>query len=52
MKTSELTKLAKQNGCYIKRHGSEHDLWFSPKTGRVESIPRHQSKEVATDTAQ
>jgi len=52
MKTSELTKSAKQHGCYIKRHGAEHDIWFSPKTGKSESIPRHPSKEVATGTAQ
>ena len=51
MKASELTKQAKKNGCYIKRHGAEHDRWFSPKTGKTESIPRHQSKEVATGTA-
>jgi len=52
MKASELTKLAKKHGCYIKRHGSEHDIWYSPKTGKSESIVRHHSKEVATGTAQ
>jgi predicted RNA binding protein YcfA (HicA-like mRNA interferase family) len=52
MKTSELTRLAKKNGCYIKRHGAEHDIWVSPITGNTARIPRHQSKEVATGTAQ
>ena len=52
MKASELIRLAKKNGCYIKRHGAEHDRWFSPKTGKIESIPRHQSKELAIGTAQ
>ena len=51
MKVSELTKIAKKQGCYIKRHGSEHDIWINPKTGNTARIPRHQSKEVATGTA-
>ena len=41
MKASELTKLAKKNGCRIKRHGSEHDIWINPQTGRTAQIPRH-----------
>jgi len=52
MKASELTKLAKKNGCFVKRHGAEHDIWFSPKTGKTESIPRHQGKEIGTGLAQ
>ena len=52
MKASELTRLAKKHGCHIKRHGSEHDIWINPKTGDTASIPRHQSKEVPTGTAE
>jgi len=52
MKVSELTKLAKKHGCYVKRHGSEHDIWISPMTGNTARIPRHQSKEIAIGTAQ
>ena len=51
MKVSELTKKAKKIGCYIKRHGADHDIWVNPKTGSTARIPRHQSKEVATGTA-
>ena len=51
MKVSELTRMAKKQGCYIKRHGSEHDIWISPKTGNTARIPRHQNKEIATGTA-
>ena len=51
MKASELTRLAKKNGCHIKRHGSEHDIWINPKTDGTARIPRHQNKEVATGTA-
>ena len=51
MKASELTRLAKKNGCRIKRHGAEHDIWENPNTGNTARIPRHPSKEVATGTA-
>ena len=51
MKASELTKLAKMHGCYILRHGSEHDIWVNPKIGKTAQIPRHKSKEVRTGTA-
>jgi len=51
MNTSELTKLAKKSGCFIKRLGSEHDVWVTPKTGNTARIPRHQNKEIATGTA-
>jgi hypothetical protein len=36
----------KEKGCYIIRHGAEHDIWFSPVTETTTSIPRHDSKEV------
>jgi len=51
MKASEIARLAKKNGCRIKRHGSEHDIWINPQTGGVAPIPRYPSKEVATGTA-
>ena len=51
MKASELIRLAKKHECRIERHGSEHDIWINPKTGKTASIPRHHSKEVATGTA-
>ena len=51
MKACELTRMAKKQGCYIKRRGSEHDIWINPKIGSTARIPRHQSKEVATGTA-
>jgi len=51
MKTSELTRLIKKQGCHILRHGSEHDEWINPRTGRSTYIPRHPSKELPTGTA-
>ena len=38
MKVSELTRLAKKQGCYIKRHGAEHDIWMNPKTGNTARV--------------
>ena len=51
MKTSELTKLAKKNGCRLLRHGSRHDVWINPKTGGKTEIPRHSTADVPTGTA-
>ncbi|MCL2356665.1 MAG: type II toxin-antitoxin system HicA family toxin [Defluviitaleaceae bacterium] len=51
MKASELTRKAKKQGCRIKRHGAEHDIWINPKTGKTARIPRHPGKEIATGTA-
>ena len=49
MKTSELLKLLKENGCYLVEHGKEHDKYYSPVTGKSFRIPRHK-KEIATGT--
>lgn len=49
MKTSELHKRLKQNGCYFIQHGKKHDVWFSPITNRKFYIPRHKD-EVKTGT--
>ncbi len=49
MKTSELLKILKKNGCYLIRHGRSHDIWFSPITNRQFSVPRHKD-EVKTKT--
>lgn len=51
MKTSELIKLLKKNGCFFVEHGKEHDKWYSTKTGRDIRIPRHGSKEIPSGTA-
>lgn len=51
MKTSELTKKLSKAGCYIIEHGSRHDKWHSPKTGKDFMVWRHPSKEIPTGTA-
>ena len=50
MKASELLKLLKQTDCQMVRHGSSHDIWQSPLTGKRFSVPRHKS-EIPTGTA-
>ena len=50
MKTSELTKLLKKNGCYLTDHGTRHDEWYSPKTGKHFNVPRHSSQDVKIKT--
>ena len=50
MKYSELLKCIKEAGCYLIRHGSNHDIWYSPKTQKKFPFPRHLSKEVAKNT--
>lgn len=44
MKTSELLKLLKKNGCYMIRNGSNHDIWFSPTTNKQFAVPRHKTE--------
>lgn len=39
MKRRDLIKCLEQNGWYLKRNGSNHDLYTDGK--RVEPIPRH-----------
>jgi predicted RNA binding protein YcfA (HicA-like mRNA interferase family) len=28
-------------GCYLKRHGGNHDIYENPKNGKKAPIPRH-----------
>jgi hypothetical protein len=30
-----------ERGCYLKRHGANHDLYTNPVNGRVAPVPRH-----------
>ncbi|MBO4655499.1 MAG: type II toxin-antitoxin system HicA family toxin [Bacteroidales bacterium] len=50
MKTSELLKRLLDSGCTMVRHGANHDIWYSPITGKRFSVPRHTSKEVSMGT--
>lgn len=50
MKKSELIKALKKQGCFMARHGKEHDKWVNPNTGASERVPRHAG-EIPTGTA-
>jgi predicted RNA binding protein YcfA (HicA-like mRNA interferase family) len=41
MKKSDLVKKILKQGAVLVRHGSNHDIYKQPKTGKVESVPRH-----------
>ena len=52
MKGSELKRKITKVGWYFVRHGSKHDLYgHDDHQGVLVSIPRHESKEVPTGTA-
>jgi predicted RNA binding protein YcfA (HicA-like mRNA interferase family) len=50
MNYTELTRLLKQNGIEFVSHGKKHDIYFSPKTGRKVTVPRHGTKEIPDGT--
>ncbi|MBR1440274.1 MAG: type II toxin-antitoxin system HicA family toxin [Lachnospiraceae bacterium] len=51
MKISELVRILKKNGCRFVEHGKEHDVWYSPITGKKIRVGRHSSQEIPTGTA-
>ncbi len=50
MKTKELERKLKEQGCYFVRHGKRHDIWYSTITHSHFPIPRHGAKEVPDGT--
>lgn len=50
MKTSELLKkLKKEANVEFVKHGTEHDVYYAPITGKNFRVPRHK-KEVPKGT--
>ncbi len=41
MKRRDLERRLRIAGCYLKREGKSHSLWINPKTGVIETRPRH-----------
>lgn len=41
MKRSDLERMLRMAGCYLKREGASHALWINPKNGATEAVPRH-----------
>ncbi len=42
MKRIDLVQRLEQMGCKLLRHGSRHDIYHNPTTGRSEPVPRHR----------
>jgi mRNA interferase HicA len=42
MKRADLIKLLERKGCVLLQHGSRHDIYFNPGTGKKQPIPRHR----------
>ncbi|TAL53859.1 MAG: type II toxin-antitoxin system HicA family toxin [Nanoarchaeota archaeon] len=41
MKRKDLIKRLTDSGCVLVRHGSRHDLYKNPATGKKQPVPRH-----------
>lgn len=50
MKYSELERKLKDAGCWVKREGSDHRMWYSPITNQSFPVGRHKTEEVKTGT--
>jgi len=44
MKTQELIKILRKHGCFIKRNGSWHDIWYSEISHKEFTVPRHKNE--------
>ncbi|MBW2540272.1 MAG: type II toxin-antitoxin system HicA family toxin [Deltaproteobacteria bacterium] len=42
MKRREFIRKLIKEGCFLYRHGSKHDLYLNPRTGKKTPIPRHK----------
>lgn len=50
MTYSEPKKILKKNGCSPIKEGANHEIWFSPKTGKKFTVGRHNTQEIPTGT--
>jgi mRNA interferase HicA len=42
MKRRNLVSYLEKNGCFLKRHGANHDIFINTNNGKKASIPRHR----------
>ncbi|RMD70099.1 MAG: type II toxin-antitoxin system HicA family toxin [Gammaproteobacteria bacterium] len=42
MKRKAFIRALVSAGCYLKRRGSNHDIYVNPRNGRKAPVPRHQ----------
>ncbi len=50
MKYSEIKRKLKKAGCYLKREGTRHEMWYSPLTGNSFPVSRHNKEEANVKT--
>lgn len=50
MKVSEVVRLLKAAGCSVYRRGANHDIWYSPKTGKTFPVSRHKTEDLKPKT--
>lgn len=50
MKYGKLIAELSAAGCYLVRNGGNHQVWFSPITGKRFPVPFHGSKEIPPST--
>jgi len=41
LKREEFLKDLSRAGCFLKRHGKNHDIFINPANGRKAPVPRH-----------
>jgi mRNA interferase HicA len=41
MKRSDFIRQLLADGCLLVRHGSKHDVYANPATGKRQTVPRH-----------
>jgi mRNA interferase HicA len=41
MKRRQFVEELHRHGCYLLRHGGNHDIYLNPKNGRQTAVPRH-----------
>jgi predicted RNA binding protein YcfA (HicA-like mRNA interferase family) len=42
MKRNEFIRQLIAAGCVLHRHGSRHDIYINPATGKKQPVPRHR----------
>jgi len=42
VKRLDLVAELEKAGCRLLRHGSSHDIYHNPQTGRSQPVPRHR----------
>ena len=50
LRYSELKKELKKINCKVMREGGSHEIWYSPITGKMFPVSRHNGEEIPVGT--